>query len=260
MGCSASGPTIDFQLDLVEYAVVTGAGIAAYRVTSAGSKQVNGVYKRIGAKRGDFSPAFQNETNRKLWLCSLGNGSWHITDDHDDEDGGSYYSVDSPDEPCLPPTFGWACESKGREPVPMIEGVEEGPVSLVVEGAGMNQANGTYTRSGNYDGAPMYVQQGGGSLCIVRTRGNWYKWMIAYKGSIDEESGDLYESARPGEYPPSDAASWTVSADGEAPTPSVTALDGQGNAILPGWVKAGAHPAGVVVGVVVSELSEGPEC
>ena len=51
--------------------------------------------------------------------------------------------------------------------------------------SGLPQANGTYRRDGTHDGAPKYSHTGG-QLVIVRTRGNWYRWMIADKERLDE--------------------------------------------------------------------------
>jgi len=136
------------------------------------------------------------------------------------------------------------------EPVPRLEAVEEGPAMLIVEGAGTAQANGCYRRNGTYDGAPMYVN---GDLCIVRIRGNWYKWVIAVKETLDETEGDLYRSQTSSEYPPLSSQSWEVDEDGAEPVPTVRAVNAMGQPIMPGWVLAEVHPAQVAVATYVPQ-------
>jgi hypothetical protein len=233
MGCGSSIAKTDESLDHVRDAVWTGAGVAAYTVTGSGSR-VDGVYVRDG--KYDGAPLFKNGQN---WLVRYG-GYWYIGDkDKLDEDDGDYYRFDNPHDDALPSNVGWEVAESGREPVPNIQMVEEGPASYLVQGAGLLAANGTYRRDGVYDGAPRYVN---GQLCIVRSRGNWYKWMIADASKIDENDGDLYQSQIASEYPPCSKSSWELSDDGKEPIPEFIALDMLGQPVLPGWVAQAVHP------------------
>lgn len=252
MGCGSSKSlkAINEELDQIRDAVWTGAGVAAYVVNAAGTPIVNGVYVRDG--KHDGKPCFRNQNCQppgQIWLCKH-HGKWLIGDkDKLDDTDGDYYDLDGHDEEALPDTFGWECCKDGIEPVPKIDVVPEGPVALVVEGAGKSQANGTYVRSGTYDGAPRYVMNET-NLCIYRSRGNTYRWMIAHKKSADEiteSAGDLYQSQTASEYPPSSRLSWEVEDDGQEPPPSVRAVDAAGNTIAPGWITVAMAPATVAV-------------
>ena len=244
MGCGSSLAVVDNQLDAVRDAVLTGAGVAAYVVSSAGSSVVNGVYVRDG--KHDGLPCFRNG---QIWLVYY-DGSWYLADkDKLDESEGDYYSIQT--DLLLPPSFGWAAASDGVEPVPKIEPVDEGPAALLVEGAGLSQANGTYRRDGTFDGAPQYSHLGG-QLVIVRTRCNWYRWMIAEKDKLDEAAGDLYKSMCASEYPPLAPSNWEAEEDGKDPPPTLRALDGLSRPLVPGWVPLEQGPAQVAVATYVA--------
>lgn len=250
MGCGCSNTSAtDKSLDDVRDAVLTGAGVAAYIVSGAGSPVVNGVYVRDG-KYQDM-PCFRNG---QVWLVYWGD-SWYIADkDKLDEDSteGDYYRIDT--EELLPPVFGWEAVSEGVEPVPTIVPVDEGPAALLVEGAGLAQVNGQYRRDGTYDGAAKYAHVAG-QLVIVRSRGNWFRWMIADKDTLEEPEGDLYKSIVASEYPPLAQSHWEVQEDGRAPPPSVRALDGLDRPVVPGWIPLEQGPAQVAVATYVAEAS-----
>lgn len=241
MGCGSSKVDIETQLDQVRDAVVTGAGVAAFIVSGAGSAVVNGVYVRDGIQ--ESRPCFRNG---QFWLCRYGD-KWFIADkDRLDEDDGDFYSCPVDDEEGLPEGHGWECCVDGREPLPKIDSVLEGPSTLVVEGAGSTQVNGAYQRAGTYDGAPKYVKDGG-HLCIYRSRGNWYRWMLGDFRKVAEDEGDMYQSASASEYPPLPASNWKVSEDGIEPAPRIVALNNCGQPMSPGWVLDTAHPAHMAV-------------
>lgn len=247
MGCGSS--RIGDELDAIRDAVVTGAGVAAYVVTGAGSAAVNGVYFRDGMHDG--YPCFRNG---QIWLCKNGD-EWCLSDkDRLGSDRGDYYSLRMSNDDALPANFGWETCSAGALPLPTIQLVPEGPAAVKVDGAGSEQANGVYRRNGTYDGAPRYTRDGG-TLCIYRSRANGYKWMIANKESdadIAEGAGDLYESAVASEYPPQSKFTWHAAEDGAEPAPSVEALDSSGCRLMPGWVQVDAHPAYVAQATFVS--------
>jgi hypothetical protein len=205
MGCgSSSVSAVNEQLDNVRAAVVTGAGVAAYVVSNAGSPEVQGVYAREGMHEG--APCFRNGV---YWLCRNGS-EWNIAHKDKVEEGDeSFYTVEPEDAEALPEDHGWECGSSGALPLPKIEQVLEGPAKLVVEGAGSTQINGTYERSGTYDGAPRYMKAGG-NMCIYRSRGNWYRWMIGDFRKVHETDGDMYKSTSASEYPPLSASSWSA--------------------------------------------------
>ena len=82
--------------------------------------------------------------------------------------------------------------------------------SAVVAGAGTAEANGTYTRSGSFDGKPRYVS-GGNEIA-------WNAGSVRWEMAIDG-LGTGYESANDVAYPW--LATWAV-ADGDSPAPTVT--------------------------------------
>ena len=248
MGCGASSNHTEEILEELRLAVVTGAGVAAYIVTGAGQQRANGVYVRDG--RYEDAPCFRNAVSGcTLWRED---DTWYVGGKAVDESGqeayDQYYSVSSFQD--LPPNFGWSTEAGGLEPIPHIQEVEEGPGAYVVEGAGTTQANGTYIRQGTYDGAPMYVN---GALCITRTRGNSYKWMIGAKDQLDEEEGDMYISQTSSEYPPTSSSSWELEMDGAHPPPRTRALNALGQPIMAGWLLSEVHPAVMAVATYAAE-------
>jgi len=241
MGCGSS--RVSGELEQVQNATVTGAGVAAFTVHGAGIAAVNGVYVRDG--RFDGVPCFKNG---KIWLCRH-QGNWFIGESETiEKNEGDYYQL--LEDHLLPPTFGWEVAEDGKEPVPRIEAVLEGPATLVVEGAGLTQANGRFTRNGTHGGAPKYTN---GSLSIYRDRGNWFRWMIGESETMHENRGDLYRSETSSDYPPLSASNWQVDEDGKEPAPTITALDDLGRPIYPGWVPRETAPAFVAVATYVAE-------
>jgi len=247
MGCgSSSVSTVNEQLDHIRAAVVTGAGVAAYVVSNAGSPEVQGVYAREGMHEG--APCFRNGV---YWLCRNGS-EWNIAHKDKVEEGDeSFYTVEPEDAEALPEDHGWECGSSGALPLPKIEQVLEGPAKLVVEGAGSTQINGTYERSGTYDGAPRYMKAGG-NMCIYRSRGNWYRWMIGDFRKVHETDGDMYKSTSASEYPPLSAFSWEADEDGEDPPPRINAFNEKNALMLQGWVPAEQTPAAMAQMVFVA--------
>ena len=250
MGCGSSLARYNAETDRLRDAVWTGAGVAAYVVEGAGKSIANGVYVRDG--KHDGSPCFRNQhctPPGQIWLCKH-HGKWLIGDkDKLDDTDGDYYDIDCPDDDVLPETYGWEVCQDGVLPLPKITEVPEGPASLVVENAGTAQANGTYVRSGTYDGAPRY-NMSGTNFSIFRSRGNGFRWMIGHKTTndqISEEAGDLYQSNAVSEYPPFASTSWDATEEGVEPPPSVRALDTQGNTIAQGWIHIAMAPASIAV-------------
>jgi len=251
MGCGASATARSIEeADRMRDAVWTGAGVAAYIVDGAGTSKANGVYVRDG--KHDGKPCFRNQNCNppgQIWLCKH-HGKWLIGDkDKLDDTEGDYYDLDCPDEDMLPDTYGWEVCQEGALPLPKIQVVPEGPASLLVENAGTAEANGSYVRSGTYDGAPRYVKSET-NFYIFRARANGYQWMIAHKPSdeaITDSEGDLYSSNAVSEYPPPGASSWEATDEGKEPSPSVRAFDAQGNTIVQGWVHVAMAPAAMAV-------------
>ena len=79
-----------------------------------------------------------------------------------------------------------------------------------------------------------------------------YKWKICERSSINDVDGDLYHSNVSTEMPPLSASSWETDTSGSDPPPSLRALDGLHNPILPGWIPLETHPAQVAVATYVA--------
>jgi len=249
MGCGASsGGGGGSELDHLKDATVTGAGIAAFQVTGAGTEHVNGIYARHGMY--ESHPVFKKGG---IWIVMYG-GSWYIGESSKLEaDDGDYYRNDTHDDH-LPSVMNWETAESGADPAPSLMPILEGPAAYAVQGAGTATANGVYVRDGMHQGSPLYRHERG-HLVLIRTSGNRYRWMIADKEKLEETDGDLYCTESCSEYPPTGDA-WTVGGDGDnpgesdelqglKPAPTVVAMGADGVALKLEWVPAmqGTTPA-----------------
>ena len=94
--------------------------------------------------------------------------------------------------------------------------------AISVRGAGVSACNGEYVRDGDYAGAPCFKN---GRWWILRYRmpsGRLF-WYIADKDRLTQDAGDLYRIRSASPLPPCHQR-WSCAADGEQPTPSLSAV------------------------------------
>lgn len=91
---------------------------------------------------------------------------------------------------------------------------------VVVSGAGVGPANGTYERDGEYEGAPLFKN---GDQWMLRYRmpsGN-LRWYIADRHQLSSDDGDLYWIGSEALLPPC-SLPWNLAKDGRAPVPTMS--------------------------------------
>ena len=139
-------------------------------VQGAGRGECNGVYRRDGEWRGH--KRWKHEHNN-VWLRRGGDGyefRWYLVNCRERAAvDPNFYKVDGHGNP-VPPRRGWANDGGGGS-MPQLTGGgsgDGGDEQLVVTGSGNNGVNGTYERSGERDGKPVWKNSSG------QTRIEWY--------------------------------------------------------------------------------------
>eukprot|EP00962_Isochrysis_galbana_P049514 scaffold20999_cov96-Isochrysis_galbana.AAC.1 len=97
----------------------------------------------------------------------------------------------------------------------------EGAAGFLVQGAGSQEANGTYLREGQYGGAPLYKK---GQWWLLRySLGSGARfWYIADKDRLNVDAGDLYRVRCDADQPP--LGGWDKACDGFFPPPTLSRL------------------------------------
>jgi hypothetical protein len=98
----------------------------------------------------------------------------------------------------------------------------EAAPGFLVQGAGSQEANGTYFRDGEYSGAPLYKKDPWWLLRYTLPSGNRF-WYIADKNRLDVDAGDLYRVRSDGDQPP--LAGWGTACAGCFPPPTLARLE-----------------------------------
>jgi hypothetical protein len=128
--------------------------VAAVFVTGAGSLSANGIYAQTSTSND--KPFYTKIGDGNLTI-SWGGGAWHIRDDTSDD---LYISEEDVAFPWL--VIAWTLVNDGVEPSPALSSVTQGELDAgcTVAGAGSSDADGKYTKRGNYLSRPFYNKIG----------------------------------------------------------------------------------------------------
>ena len=185
----------------------------SFEATGAGDVTYNGTYIFSGYYNG--RPSYTNYGSRWLWY-DLDSEVWILSPAKGDVDV-PYLSIEHVTLPANP----WYVNT-GIAPAPTLEDI--GP--WIVDGAGDNDYNGVYNRSGSYNGHSAYTN---GSMWLFYDP---FSWILNPTKTLDISSfHGVYRGAPSDEVLPS---TWHIPLEGTgiAPAPTVAEIEGW---VFPWW-------------------------